>query len=86
MKKNTKKYVAKVVKKEVNGQDGFRYQYHIWASDSDYDGYRILSAVGPEGFVIKEHWLSKAADEDAEVKERIQSWHSDADLVEVKKQ
>lgn len=84
MSKNTVKYVAKVVKHEVNSQGGYRCQYHVWASDSAYDGYRILSAVGPEAFAIKEHWLSKSSDEQAEVERRVRSWHPDLDLFELK--
>jgi len=86
MSKKTVKYVARVVKKDINGQGGFRHQYHVLASDSDYAGYRILSAIGPEGFVLKEHWLSKASDEQAEVEQRVRSWHPDLDLIEVRKQ
>jgi len=84
MSKNTSRYIAKVVKHEANGEGDYRHQYHVWASDSDYEGYRILSAVGPESFAIKEHWLSKAASEEGEVNDRVRSWHPDADIIEVK--
>lgn len=86
MSKNTVRYVARVVKHDVNGAGGYRYQYHIWASDSAYGGYRIISAVGPEGFVVKEHWLSKDANEHTAVEQRVRLWHADLDIIEVKKQ
>jgi hypothetical protein len=85
MSQSTENYLALVVKRDVNGAGGYRYKYHIGASDSGLDGYRILSAVGPRGYAIKEHWLAKDQDDQAAVDQRVRSWHPDLDILQLKK-
>ncbi len=84
MSESTVVYVVSVVKHDVNGAGGYRHKYHIWASDSAHDGYRIISAVGPEAFVIKEQWLSKDPNEKAAVEQRIRAWHPDNNILDFK--
>lgn len=82
MPKNTRKYKA-VVMEEKDGNETHSI-YHIWASDCEqYAGFRIISACGPNGLVIKDHWLSKQINEDEEyaaIEERVRSWHPEGQI------
>ena len=83
MDRNTKKVVVRVVKHEVNGQDGYRHQYWFYFSDSEYRGYRIYSAVGPHGFIIKTHGLTRPGEDEERLAAKMaRGWHPDLDLIE----
>lgn len=84
--KNTEKYVVQVIKKYEDDQEGYNYVYHVWVSDFENPKYRIYSAVGPDGFVIREHgFIEKNANEADYLKNRIRQWHPDHDTLEFDK-
>lgn len=78
--KNATIYYAHVFRRDTDAVPGYAYEYRIFVSDSDEPGYRVYSAVGPEGLTMKDQNLIPVdIDERSHLKSLVERWHPDRD-------